>query len=295
MELRHLEQIVAIRRAKGFTGAARELGISQPTLSKSIARLESQLAFKLFDRTGSGARATAYGDYIADRAEALLQSAGALMHEVQQLARGEAGRLRIGVGPVARLKILPRIIGQASERYPKLQLTTVQEGAPSLLRGLLEGRLDVVFAYWEFAADYGDLIRVKVFEDRSIAAVRPGHPALARPLPLGPAELLQYPLAMSRPAPSLLRWLGDLTREQAENLGAFVSDDYGVIKQRPMISDTVALAPRFVFEPEIETGALVELPTSRPNSHYECWMLTTPERWTSPLVKMVADFARHPD
>jgi DNA-binding transcriptional LysR family regulator len=295
MELRHLEQIVAIRREKGFTGAARQLGISQPTLSKSIARLESKLAFKLFDRTGSGARPTAYGDYIADRAEALLQSAGTLMHEVQQLARGEAGRLRIGVGPVARLKILPRIIRQASERYPKLQLTTVQEGAPTLLRGLLEGRLDVVFAYWEFAAEYGDLIRVKVFEDRSIAAVRASHPALAGPLPLGPAELLRFPLAMSRPTPSLLRWLGELTREQEENLGAFVSDDYGVIRQRPIISDTVALAPRFVFEPEIETGVLVELPTTRPDSQYECWMLTTPERWSSPLVKMIADFARHPD
>jgi DNA-binding transcriptional LysR family regulator len=295
MELRHLEQIVAIRRAKGFTGAARELGISQPTLSKSIARLEAQLSFKLFDRTGSGARTTAHGEFIAERAEALLQNARGLMHEVQQLARGEAGRLRIGVGPVARMKILPRIIRQTSARYPKLQLTTVQEGAPSLLRSLQEGRLDVVFAYWEFAAEYGDLIRVKVFEDRTIMAVRPQHPALAGKLPVESAELLKYPLAMSRPTPSLLRWLGELSREQADNLGAFVSDDYGVIKQRPMISDTVALAPRFIFEPEIDTGALVELPTTRPNSQYECWMLTTPERWSSPLVKMVADFARQPD
>ena len=48
MELRHLEQILEICRAGGFSGAARKLQISQPTLSKSIARLEAQLSLKLF-------------------------------------------------------------------------------------------------------------------------------------------------------------------------------------------------------------------------------------------------------
>jgi len=85
MELRHLEQILEICRAGGFSGAARRLEISQPTLSKSIARLETQLSVKLFERNGGAARPTAYGAFVAQRAEALLQGVAALSRDLEQL------------------------------------------------------------------------------------------------------------------------------------------------------------------------------------------------------------------
>src|SRR5690349_19090983 len=78
MELKHLEQIVAICNAGGLSKAARILRISQPSLSKSIARLESQLGIKLFNRTDGGATPTIYGRYIADRSAGLLSTAAAL-------------------------------------------------------------------------------------------------------------------------------------------------------------------------------------------------------------------------
>jgi MFS family permease len=59
--------VVAICRAGSFSGAAHALGISQPTLSKSIARLESKLGIKLFERTNANARPTVYGQFVPTR------------------------------------------------------------------------------------------------------------------------------------------------------------------------------------------------------------------------------------
>ena len=61
MEFRQLEHLVAVCSAGSFNGAARQLHISQPTLSKSIARLEKQLGLKLFDRGGGCARLCSWG------------------------------------------------------------------------------------------------------------------------------------------------------------------------------------------------------------------------------------------
>jgi DNA-binding transcriptional LysR family regulator len=178
MELRHLEQILEICRAGGFSGAARKLQISQPTLSKSIARLESQLSLKLFERTNGAARPTAYGAFVAQRAEALLQGVASLTRDLEQLARGEEGRIRIAVGPATRVKPLPQLMRLVAVRFPKLQVETVQETGTGVLKALSEGRVDIAFGYSEHAARYGELIRKKLFEDTIVLAARRGHPAL---------------------------------------------------------------------------------------------------------------------
>src|SRR5688572_9095434 len=196
MELRHLEQILEICRAGGFSGAARKLSISQPTLSKSIARLEAQLSLKLFERANGAARPTAYGAFVAQRAEALLSGVAALSRDLEQLARGEEGRIRIAVGPASRLKPLPELLRRIAVRFPKLHVETVQETGPGVMTALQDSRVDIAFGYSEHAARYGDLIRKKLFEDQVIFAARSGHPALALKN-AGPREVLRHPCALA--------------------------------------------------------------------------------------------------
>ena len=291
MELRHLEQVVAVCRAGGFSGAARSLHISQPTLSRSIARLEEKLAVKLFDRSGGAAKPTAYGRFIAERAESLLGGAATLARDLEQLVNGETGRLRIGVGPVPRLAILPRLVQRMAERYPDLHLETEQDKARALLRGVEEGRYDVAFVTFEAAEPFGDLMRVKVVEDAHIAVARPGHPALQEKTPLSARQLLSYPMATARLVPSFRRWAGEISEAEMAHLQAFVSDDFDLIKQRVMGSSLLTMGPRLIFQPELSQGRLVELPISW-NTPYECWMLATAERWRSPVVKAAAELAK---
>ncbi|WP_289296472.1 LysR family transcriptional regulator [uncultured Reyranella sp.] len=290
MELKQLEHLVAVCTTGSFSGAAKRLRISQPTLSKSIARLEKQLGVKLFDRTGGSARPNVYGHTAAEHAAAVLAGVERMSQQLEQLARGEAGSLRIGVGPATRIKLLPEVVRQVGKAFPDLQLEARYDDVAALMRSLRMGSLDLVFCYFEAPDELSDFIRVKICDDRRIAVVRPRHPAL-RQAPLTPEMLLRYPIASVGAVPSFRKWLGAVSARAARNMNAFVSDDYALLKTRPLESDYVALGPRFVFERELRDGTLVELKL-RLEIGYECWMLTTESKWRSPVVKKVADFAR---
>lgn len=290
MELRHLEQILEICRAGGFSGAARKLQISQPTLSKSIARLEAQLSLKLFERTSGAARPTAYGAFVAQRAETLLQGVAALSRDLEQLARGEEGRIRIAVGPASRLKPLPELLRRIAIRFPKLHVETIQETGPGVMKALHDGRVDIAFGYSEHAARYGELIRKKMFEDAIILVARPGHPALEL-ADAGPRDLLRWPIALPNVLPGVEAWAGEMSREEAENLKAFISDDYSLIIQRALDTDAIAMGASFLFESHLRDGRLAAI-SSTLDVPYACWMLTTAERWRSPLIKAMAELSK---
>jgi DNA-binding transcriptional LysR family regulator len=110
-----------------------------------------------------------------------------LSHELEQMVRGEAGHLRIGVGPATRLRPLPWVIQRATEAFPRLQVATRYAGPNVMMLALRAGKFDLVFCHREIAAAQDELIRVKIFEDRYVVVVRPDHPALEKG-PLSPCE-----------------------------------------------------------------------------------------------------------
>jgi DNA-binding transcriptional LysR family regulator len=290
MELKHLEQILAICEAGGLSKAARRLRISQPSLSKSVAKLESELGVQLFNRSDGGVTPTIYGRYIADRSENLLTTIAALSLELKQMARGEAGKLRIGSGPASRIGLLPAVLDAVGKKFPHLQVEAKFIDLPATMRALRAGDLDIAFCTSEVAVAHEDFIRVRIFEDRNITVVRAGHPAITKAA-LTPAALMEYPIASSGMIPSFSVWTGECSPEQLKNVKAFQSDDYNLIKARALSSDTVARGPRFVFDAELRKRDLVELATTW-QSHYECWMLTTRALWQSPVVRTIATSAK---
>lgn len=291
LDIKHLEAVMEVCRAGSFSAAARQLRVSQPSLSKGIARLEAQLGVRLFDRSAGMARPTIYGQLLADRGRGLLESAAALGRDLRQLAQGSGARLRIGVGPATRLKPLPAVVSGLLSKFPDLQIETLHESGVEIMRGVDEGRHDIVFGYYENAAPYGELIRVKIFEDRQICVVAPDHPALAADTPLTPRDVLRFPIASVGFTREFRRWVGEMSAEERRLAYAFVSDDFGVIRQAAAESGHIARGPSFVFAEDLAANRLVELPTSW-EAIYECWMLTTETHWQSPIVRAVADIAK---
>lgn len=290
MELRHLEQIVAICKAGSFSAAADRLGISQPTLSKSIARLEEKLGVKLFERTTGSARPTVFGTYVADHGQSLLQGVSAIGNELTQMARGESGLLRIAVGPATRLKPVPHVVHQLRQDFPQLRIAVRYASPVVMMRGLRMGKFDLAFCHREVADAQGDFIRVKIFEDRYVAVAHPDHAALIQ-APLAPETLLNYPLSSAGITPAFRTWVGPVTHDQADNLEFILSDDYDVVRKSPQDRRCIARGPRFVFENGLRDGSLIELPLTR-TFGYECWMLTTSSHWRSPIVKAVSQIAK---
>lgn len=290
MELRHLDQIVAISRAGSLSAAARILGISQPTLSKSISLLEAKIGAKLFERSHTRARATVYGRFIADHATGLLHDVAELDQELQRMVRGEAGEVRIAAGPAARLQPLPTVISELARAFPRLRIVTRYAGPNRMMQALREGKVDLVFCHREVASSQEDLFRVKVFEDKYITVAKPGHPAHGA-APLTATKFAHYPLASAGATPDFRKWLGDFARLHQARVEAFVSDDYDLIKRMALHSNFLARGPRFAFERELRDNKLREIALDSA-FQYECWMVTTGSLWRSSIVKAAAGFAK---
>jgi len=102
---------------------------------------------------------------------------------------------------------------------------------------------------------------------------------------------MAYPMATARLVPSFRRWAGEVSQAERAHLQAFVSDDFDLIKRRVMEAGLLTIGPRLIFQPELAQGRLVELPLTW-DTPYECWMLTTADRWRSPVVKAAAEAAK---
>jgi DNA-binding transcriptional LysR family regulator len=147
LHTRHLQQVLAIAKTGSISAAARSLGMSQPALSRSLAGIEAELHLRLFDRSGGETTATVHGQFLADRAEAILHALASTERELQQWALGGMGLLRIGVGPITRVRPLARLLPWLTATYPRMRVQVRQETGPNLVRGVASGLYDIAFSY----------------------------------------------------------------------------------------------------------------------------------------------------
>lgn len=144
MDLRHLRYFVAIADHGSFTQAAEALHIEQPPLSQQIKGLEAELGLKLFTRSRRGASLTDAGEQLLEQARTILTLERQFHLLAQGMARGEQGRLRIGMaGAVAMLPLIPRAIRAFRERWPEILITLEESNTPALCEALRERRVDI--------------------------------------------------------------------------------------------------------------------------------------------------------
>lgn len=194
-----LKTFVAVAETLSFTRAAQQLGLSQPTVSQHIRKLELAAGRNLVTRDTRDVRLTDNGDALLGFARSIL----AAHNDAMSYFTGSAmrGRLRFGSADDLALTQLPKILRDFRALYPhiNLELTVNQSGA--LLRRLHAGQLDLVFIKQESGETMGRLVR----RDRMVWV---GHKSVARdpgdPLPLihvsgaKPQQNLRYPRARVR-------------------------------------------------------------------------------------------------
>lgn len=143
MDLRQLKYFVAVAEEGGFRRAATRLHITQPPLSLQIRALEEDIGVRLFDRGGHTIKLTAAGEALLRRARAILQTLGDARLETQQVGRGEAGRLVIGVMSAALLGRLPQVLDAFRQSAPKVDLGIDQRPPKDQIAAIAAGEVDV--------------------------------------------------------------------------------------------------------------------------------------------------------
>ena len=205
MDFQRLAYFVAVARIEHVTRAAESLGITQPALSRAIARLEADLGAALFERTGRTLRLTRSGHILHDSAErAFAELEGARRAIAERLDAGR-GTIALGFLHTLGIGLVPELIGAFRAIAPDVTFDLVQNAADVIYARLERGEVDLCFGAQPVGLpglEWRELYR----EDLELA-VPPGHRFAAR-RSVALAEVSGDAFVALRPAYSL-RQLGD--------------------------------------------------------------------------------------
>lgn len=181
MELRHLRYFIAVAEEEHITRAAERLGMQQPPLSQQIKAIERELDVQLFRRKARGVELTDAGAAFLDDARATLAQLDQAIETTRRTARGEQGRLCIGVTSTSSFHpLVARTIRAFSEARPKVSLTLEESLSNELLQGLRDERMDAAFIRTVPAGAEGVVIQPLLHEPM-IAALPSAHPLANEP------------------------------------------------------------------------------------------------------------------
>ncbi|WP_226626274.1 LysR family transcriptional regulator [Alloyangia pacifica] len=140
-ELRTLRYFLCVAEEKNMTRASERLRIAQPALSRQIARLESDLGLKVFNRTARGMELTEAGEILQRRAYAIMAQIAQAHHDVTAHAERPQGVVVVGMPPTPGEFITPPLLSRVKAEYPEIELRFVEGFSNALEHKLSQGEI----------------------------------------------------------------------------------------------------------------------------------------------------------
>ncbi|WP_345317344.1 LysR family transcriptional regulator [Ferrimonas gelatinilytica] len=266
MEIRHLKHFLMLCRKGSFSAAAEALHLSQPSLSRSIQRMEELLDAKLLDRQRGGVELTPYGESVLRHGERILRDVRQLSMELELMQSGEWSELALGASPIPAQTLIGPIIGELTRQHPTLNLELrVDHWRRSLSRleaGELNYFIDEIVAT---GLDKHEALEITPLAPMpAVFCCHAQHPLLARP-EVTVADLLQYPLALPHHLPPEFieaHTHGLQLDPMVAGRRLIRFDQFLTVKAALYDSDLLALTPLASVHTELTSGALRVLQVS---------------------------------
>ncbi|MEA2815951.1 MAG: LysR family transcriptional regulator, hca operon transcriptional activator [Rhodospirillaceae bacterium] len=245
MELRHLRYFVAVAEEKSITVAAkRRLRTAQPSLSRQLRELETEVGARLMTRSASGIELTAAGKVFLDHARLALAQVEAAVAAARRAAHPEERTLALGFLSGCEPQWLPGVMHVLREELPRIEVTISSKHSPQLAEGLATGKLDAAFLRAE--ERYPDLI-YKVLIREPLAVILPSDHRLASRKAIGLKDLAgETFIGMADQAPVLRSITDDYIRRSGIDLKPTHKVEY-LSMAMSLVASTrgVALLPDF--------------------------------------------------
>lgn len=280
LRLRQLQHAVTLAEEGNFSIAARRLHLSQPALSRSIRSLEHMLGTTLFDRGSAGVTPTAIGRIVVDRGRLLISGASDVEREVQLAMGLETGTLNVGAAPYPANISVGRACGLLLRDHPLLQLDVRVGDWASLLKRVLDGKLDVAVAEISAAALDQLLETEPLPRHYGFFICNPEHPLLREPA-LTVEQVLAFPLV----APSLPERLSPL-------VNAHRVDTFRLVREIVLASDALGIATANQVALDEREGVLCRLPLTVPWLYTNYGFVRLKGRTPSPAALAFMDRVR---
>lgn len=178
MNLRDLRYLLAVVEHGHFGRAAEACGVSQPTLSVQVRKLEAQLGVSLFERGGKGVTPTTACERLLTHVRAAVAEADAILAVARGLRDPLSGPFRFGIIPTLAPYLLPLILAPLRDALPALEIEPWEDQTASLTERLRAHELDAIVIATE--PDAPDIASRILFAEAFFAAVPAGHPLASR-------------------------------------------------------------------------------------------------------------------
>ena len=142
LKIHHFRDFVAIAEAQSIRGAARELGLAQPYVSRSLKELETDLGVALLKRHATGVELTTAGERFLIRARIALGEFQKGHEEMQNWDAQSGGRVFIGLSSPPILVLLPQLYKNFRRQCPGVHLQIMETTFPQVEPMLRDGRVD---------------------------------------------------------------------------------------------------------------------------------------------------------
>lgn len=281
--LTQLRAFDAVARHHGFTRAAEELQIAQPSVTYQIKTLERTLGIRLVEVVGRRVYLTEAGERLARRATALLNDLDEVEREMRAYREGTIGRVRIGATRTIGGYALPPALAAFHRKHPAIDLQLTIDNTEAIERLLLDRAIDCGVVEWRMTSP--ELAVRPLRRDRLILVGAPDHPLAARPAVM-PVDL--------RGQPFILREPGSGTRALAESALGDVAPTLDVVLELAEPEAIVravesGLGLAFISESivagRVADGSLRELPFAGPLLERDFSFVTRRDRPRSPALR----------
>lgn len=178
MELHQLRYFVAVADTGSFTQAAERCSVSQPSLSQAVRKLEAELEQTLFERLPRGARLTAAGWALYDRAVGILADLEQARHAVRDASAAGRDPLAFGVIPTVAPYLLPVLLQAFRGAWPNTPFVVHEDMTAGLLDCTRNGRIELALA--ALPLDDPQLTVLPLHREPLRAALPASHPLAAR-------------------------------------------------------------------------------------------------------------------
>ena len=169
MNARQLECVIVLAEERSFSEAAKRLGISQPSLSQYIQKIEEECGNELFERS-IPLNLTYSGRVYVEHAKNIMRSQKEMQQILIDISTEDAGKIVIGTGPINSITFLPTVVYEFKKRFPKVEVVLEEYYEKELALKEMDGKIDLVISTRKVNEEKFEYI--PLFEEKMLLTVR---------------------------------------------------------------------------------------------------------------------------
>ena len=178
MTLQQLEYVLALDKTRHFVRAAELCGVTQPTLSAMVQKLEDEMDCRIFDRSRQPIEPTEIGKQIIKQAQVIIYQVNQLKESVRNEKETLSGVLNLAIIPTIAPYLLPQFIASFRNLYPNISLKVSEMHTSTIIEKLRIAEIDM--AILSTPLDDPKILEVPLYYEKFVAYISPLEPIYER-------------------------------------------------------------------------------------------------------------------